>query len=466
MKAGRSAKGRKFTDPAANSATSGKKNLTEIECVEWYTGPWPPVVNASGSEHWQGRTYASKYRNEKRIVRKRKRGNGSLYAAEDDEDDNARGTMVATVSFDSSCWVLSKGKLCPRTHAYASSPPNSLYSLHTSTSNRVLKWPRSEFGGCQAGDVYQLWDPARSAQAIKKREKIEEFLAQARELNMTMLCMAALHRSSYNVNAARKAIGQVIDQIPETSILQATLIRDKVLEALNSSEQICAGKKFTQVARQLGCRREMLLVHYYIWKSTSCAVCNESGGQIVECPLCYAPYHSSCTPSLGKSANKVSYFQPCSHCGITKHCNGSKVCSPTTLTVEPESAIQEISILNGYKDSAVDTCTRNANCNGQEHADFTQTHPLLVSPVEQQGYTVLQPSELHWQQQPEDSARFVGEINRRETDIHDLVTNEALQSPVDTALQNMVRFQVCHCRRYRRSLDTHLSAAGCGHLHD
>jgi hypothetical protein len=475
MKAGRNSKGGRFTHPAANSATSGKRNVTEIERVDWYTGPWPPVVNAYRSEYWESRTYAPKCSNKRRIERERKRGGGNLHAAEGDDDDNERGTMVATVSFDSSCWVLSKGKLCPRIRADASARPNSSYSLRASNSNRLLMWHGSEFRGSQADDEYQLWDPARAAQAIKKGEKVEDFLAQAKELNMTMLCMEALHRNSYNVNAARKAFGQTIDQIPETSILQPSLTRDNVLEVLNSSVQISAGKKFTQVARQVGCRNEMLLVHYYIWKSTTCAVCNDSGGQIVECPLCYAPYHSSCAPGRGKSASKVSYFRPCSHCGITKHCNGSKVCSATTLAVQTESAIHDISIPNhlpGYKDSASYSSIRIAIGNDPEHGQSTQSHPPLVSPVELQGLTVLQPSELH-QQQPEDAARFDGKTNRRDihigttmNDVCDHGTNEALPSPADAALQNMVRSQVCHCRRYRRSPDTRFSAMPYQQLHD
>jgi hypothetical protein len=460
MKAGRNSKGGRFTHPAANSASSGKRNITEIERVEWYTGPWPPVVNAYRSEYWENRTYATKFSNKRRIARKRKRGGGNLPAAEGDDDDNGRGTMEVTVSFDSSCWVLLKGKLCPRIRANASARPNSSYSLRANTSNRLLTWQLAEFRGSRADDEYQLWDPARAAQAIKKGEKVEDFLAQAKELNMTMLCMEALHRSSYNVKAARKAFGQTIDQTPETYILQPSLIRDKVLEALNSSDQISAGKKFTQVARQLGCRNEMLLVHYYIWKSTTCAVCNESGGHIVECPSCYAPYHSSCTPGRGKRASKVLYFQPCSHCGIAKHCHGSKVCSPTTLAVQAESAIHDISIpnhLQGYKDSASYSSMRIAIGNDPAHADFTQSHPPLVSPVEVQGPTVMQSSELH-QHKPEDAARFDGETSRRDNHIGttmnavcDHGTNEALPSPGDAALQNMVRFQVCHCRHYRRS---------------
>jgi hypothetical protein len=455
MRAGTRAKGGMFTHPAANSATPGKRNVsTEIEYVEWYTGPWPPVVNAYRSEYWQGRTHASKHSYEERIARKRKRGGGNLCAEKDDEDGNANGTLVATVSFDSSCWVLSKGKLCPRLRANASAPPNSSYSLRGSTSNRLLMWHGSQFGGSLDDDECQLWDPSRATLAIKKGEKIEDFLAQAKELNMKMLYMEALHRSSYNVSAAKQTLDQVTGKIPETCILQPSLIRDKVLEVLNSSDQISVGKKFTQVARQLGCRKEMLLVHYYIWKSTTCAVCNESGGQIVECPLCYAPYHSSCIPGRDKSASKVSYFQPCSHCGITKRCKGSKVCSPATLAVVPESAILDVSIpnyLQWYKDSTSDTIMKIAD--HQEHTCFARSHPLL-------GSTDLQPLEFHLQQ-PGDFAKEVGGRDvcmGAEMDSGcDHMMNEALHSPVDATMHVMGHSQVCHCRCYRRSLDMRLS---------
>jgi hypothetical protein len=235
--------------------------------------------------------------------------------------DTATAVIAGSVVYDPSAWYECAGnssqvgaaamQMHPKKRARASfSTTNSSTATTATTAGANCKQRRSIYDDNDDYCGVQLWDPTLANQAEANGEKIIDFLSRATEVNMHMLAMECLHQCRYNVHLAQQQLDQALPNAATKGLMlflpSAQL--DQVHLALRHDSKgkrhISQTKDFAKLAQRLHCRIDMLLVHYYIWKSTTCVFCDESGGSILECPTCGASSHVKCVKTSSSSENK------------------------------------------------------------------------------------------------------------------------------------------------------------------
>jgi len=124
------------------------------------------------------------------------------------------------------------------------------------------------------GGPDQLWDPLQASQAKERGEKIDEFIAQGKEFNVTILLMQALHSSGYCVKLAMKEFIRLYNANPDISVTLSES-QEKEFENLYSGHLLGTKKNFKETASRLGVCKESVMVNYYKQKGSQ-KVCEDT----------------------------------------------------------------------------------------------------------------------------------------------------------------------------------------------